>query len=71
MIESMSSIEENDARAIAALSEKLKVPEEEVVKVFRIELDRLSVQARIPNFLSVLAIRNTKSILHRNGCSRA
>lgn len=66
MTESISAMEESDVQAIAALSQKLKVPEEEVVKVFRIELDRLSVQARIPNFLSVLAMRNTRSILHRS-----
>jgi hypothetical protein len=63
MIEQVPRIQDDDARAVAALSEKLNLPEREVVEIYRIEFDRLAEQARIPNFLSVLAMRNTKSIL--------
>jgi hypothetical protein len=69
MIESGSRIQEDDARAVAALSEKLQLPEREVVEIYKIEFDRLAEQARIPNFLSVLAMRNTKSILRASGTS--
>jgi Protein of unknown function (DUF3562) len=67
MIESVSRIQDDDARAVAALSEKLQLPEREVVEIYKIEFDRLAEQARIPNFLSVLAMRNTKSILRSSG----
>jgi uncharacterized protein DUF3562 len=69
MIESVSRIQDDDARAVAALSEKLQLPEREVVEIYKIEFDRLAEQARIPNFLSVLAMRNTKSILRSSGTS--
>ena len=69
MIEAVSTIQDDDARAVAALSEKLNLPEREVVEIYRIEFDRLAEQARIPNFLSVLAMRNTKSILRASGSS--
>jgi hypothetical protein len=69
MIESVSRIHDDDARAVAALSEKLQLPEREVVEIYKIEFDRLAGQARIPNFLSVLAMRNTKSILRSSGTS--
>jgi hypothetical protein len=69
MMESVSRIQDDDARAVAALSEKLQLPEREVVEIYKIEFDRLAEQARIPNFLSVLAMRNTKSILRSSGTS--
>jgi hypothetical protein len=63
MTESVSKFEGDHARAIATLAEKLKIPQDEVVEIFRKEFDRLAVQARIPTFLVVLAMRNTRSIL--------
>jgi hypothetical protein len=69
MIESVSGIQDDDARAVAALSEKLQLPERQVVEIYKIEFERLAEQARIPNFLSVLAMRNTKSILRSSGTS--
>jgi hypothetical protein len=69
MNESLSKIQDDDARAVAALSEKLNLPEREVVEIYKIEFDRLAEQARIPNFLSVLAMRNTRSILRASGSS--
>jgi hypothetical protein len=62
-------MQDDDARAVAALSEKLNLPEREVVEIYKIEFDRLAEQARIPNFLSVLAMRNTRSILRASGSS--
>ncbi|HWX28803.1 MAG TPA: DUF3562 domain-containing protein [Steroidobacteraceae bacterium] len=69
MIEPVPRIQDDDARAVAALSEKLNLPEREVVEIYKIEFDRLAEQARIPNFLSVLAMRNTRSILRASGTS--
>jgi hypothetical protein len=71
MPESISSAEDDaqrgaddDAqRAIQALSEKLDVPELKVLEVYKTEYRRLSAQSRIATFVSVLAMRNTRSIL--------
>ena len=68
MKESVSGLE-NDARAIQALSEKLKVPERKVIEVYRTEFNRLAAQSRIETFLGVLAMRNTKSILRNSGAT--
>jgi hypothetical protein len=68
MTESVSSLE-NDARAIQALSEKLKVPELKVIEVYRTEFNRLAAQSRIETFLGVLAMRNTKSILRNTNAT--
>ena len=55
---------DNDhARAIATLSEKLQIPVHEVQEVYSKEFDRLASQARIELFLGVLTLRNTQSIL--------
>jgi hypothetical protein len=70
MTESVSKFEGDHATAIATLSEKLKIPKDEVVEIYRKEFDRLAVHARIPTFLVVLAMRNTRSIL-RAGRARA
>jgi hypothetical protein len=51
------------AQAIAALSEKLGVQANDVAAVFRSELDRLTAGARITNFLIILALSKTRSIL--------
>ena len=57
---------------IAALSDKLGVGTNEVAAVFRSELDRLAERARITNFLIVLALSKTRSILRaRSGHAAA
>jgi hypothetical protein len=54
--------------AIAALSDKLGVGTNEVAAVFRSELDQLTERARITNFLVVLALSKTRTLLRaRNG----
>ena len=67
MTETMSSLASADVRAITALSEKLKVPEDDVIEVYKTEFNRLAVEARIATFLSVLAMRNTRFILRGSG----
>jgi hypothetical protein len=66
-IAAQDKLENDHVRAIATLSEKLKVPEHEVVDIFRKEFDRLATHARISTFLIVLAMRNTRSILRGRG----
>ena len=63
MTESFSRLESDHVRVIASLSDKLKIPEHEVDAIYKREFDRLALQARIPTFLVVLAMRNTRSIL--------
>ena len=70
MTESVSSLEKDHVRAIATLSEKLRVPAYEVGEVYRKEFDRLAVGARIPTYLIVLAMSHTQSIL-RGGAGGA
>jgi hypothetical protein len=61
-------ISDDDAqRAIQALPEQLQVPEFKVLEVYKTEYIRLSSQSRIANFVSVLAMRNTRSILRNAG----
>jgi len=62
---------EDDSRAIQALSEQLQVPELKVTEVYRAEFSRLAAQSRIDTFLSVLAMRNTRSLLRRSGAATA
>ena len=59
-------------RAITALSDKLGVSATEVAAVFKSELARLAAGARITNFLIVLALSKTRTILRtRTGCVAA
>jgi hypothetical protein len=67
MPESIPSADDDAQRAIQALSEKLDVPEFKVLEVYKTEYRRLSAQSRIATFVSVLAIRNTRSILRDAG----
>jgi uncharacterized protein (DUF2126 family) len=67
MAESIPSADDDARRAIQALSEKLDVPELKVLEVYKTEYHRLSAQSRIPTFVSVLAMRNTRSILRDSG----
>lgn len=63
MPESIPSSDDDAQRAIQALSEKLDVPELKVLEVYKTEYRRLSAQSRIATYVSVLAMRNTRSIL--------
>jgi hypothetical protein len=63
MTEPESPLEADQVRAIAMISDKLQLPIGEVGEIYRKEFERLAVQARIPTFLVVLAMRNARSIL--------
>ena len=64
--------EKEHGQAIAALSAKLGVSAHDVAAIFRCELDRLAAGARITNFLIVLALSKTRSILRaRSGRAAA
>ena len=63
MPEPIPSSDEDAQRAIQALSEKLHVPELKVLEVYKTEYRRLSAESRIATFVSVLAMRNTRTIL--------
>jgi hypothetical protein len=67
MTESAFPPDEDRARTIKALSDKLQVPMQEVGEIYGREFDRLARGARIPTFLSVLAMSNTRSILREGG----
>ena len=67
MAESIPSSDDDARRAIQALSEKLDVPELKVLEVYKTEYSRLSAESRIATFVSVLAMRNTRSILRDSG----
>ena len=69
MTESVSRLENDHVRAIATLSDKLHVPVHEVGEIYKKEFDRLAEGARIPTFLVVLAMSNTRSILRGGGRS--
>ncbi len=70
MDESMSSAETYDAKALAALSEKLHVSASAVVEVYNGEFTRLQAQARVKTYVGVLAMSNTKDILHKTTSRR-
>jgi uncharacterized protein (DUF2126 family) len=67
MAESNPDSDDDARRAIQALSEQLDVPEVKVLEVYKTEYRRLSAQSRIATFVSVLAMRNTRSILRDSG----
>jgi uncharacterized protein DUF3562 len=67
MTESIPSSDDDARRAIQALSEQLDVPEVKVLEVYKTEYNRLSAESRIATFVSVLAMRNTRSILRDSG----
>jgi predicted metallopeptidase len=52
-----------DGVALQALSEKMNVHPLKVIEVYRAEFKRLAAQSRIDTFISVLAMRNTRSLL--------
>ena len=55
--------EASDERIIADLSQSFSVPFKNVQAIYREQLRRLAEGARIRTFLSVLAMRRTRSIL--------
>ena len=57
------NLDEDRDGAIVELSEKLHLPLNEVRKAYLQELDRLKSQARIHNFVEVLAVSSTRSVL--------
>ena len=67
MSESIERPEVDDPRAIRALSERHQVPELKVIELYKAEYRRLAAESRIANFLSVLAMRNTRAILRAGG----
>ena len=69
MIETVVPSDKEHMRAITALSDKLGIGANDVAAVFKSELARLAAGARITNFLIVLALSRTRSIL-RAGSGR-
>jgi len=59
-----------DAKAVAALSEELQVPADDVVEVYKHEFSRLHAQARIKTYVGILAMSNTKNILYKTTSRR-
>ena len=53
----------DQAQAIAAISDQLQLPVGQVGRVFQKEFERLKAQARISTYLTVLTMRNVRSIL--------
>lgn len=64
------SSEAYDANAVAALSEELHVPADDVVEVYKHEFSRLHAQARIKTYVGILAMSNTKNILYKTTSRR-
>ena len=56
-------MERSDARAIVALSGKWCVSMNDLANVYKTEFDRLAAGARVTEFLIVLALNRTRSIL--------
>ncbi len=54
---------ESNERAFQALADTLHVPKLKIIEVYKTEYGRIAAQARIDTFVSVLAMRNTRSIL--------
>lgn len=70
MIESHSPLETDHVAAAALISDKLRLPVDEVSKIYRSEFERLARTAHIPNFLVVLAMGNAKTILRNSTRAR-
>ncbi len=62
-IESELPLPKEHVQAIEALSEKLGVGTKDVAKVYKAEFEKLAAGARVTNFLIVLALNRTRSIL--------
>ena len=63
MAEIVSPSKSDQAQAIAAISDQLQLPVGQVGRVFQKEFERLKAQARITTYLTVLTMRNVRSIL--------
>jgi hypothetical protein len=55
---------------IAALSEQLHIPAKQVGEIYWKQLDLLTAQARIHDFVGVLALRNARAILRPRGARK-
>jgi hypothetical protein len=55
--------EQEHVEAIATLSDKLGLGMQDVAQVYTAEFERLAAGARVRNFLTVLALNRTRSIL--------
>jgi hypothetical protein len=58
-----ADLDPRQTRAIASLSDKLRLPFSDVRRAYLQELDALQAQARIRGFLQPLAFNRTRSIL--------
>lgn len=54
------------AQAIAHISEKMQIPLDEVHEIYSCEVSRLAAEARLHQFVSILAIGRTRSILRKS-----
>ncbi len=54
------------AQRIADLSEKMQVPFDEVHEIYTSEVNRLAAEARIQQFVSILAIGRTRTLLRQS-----
>ena len=61
---------ESSSDPIAALSRKFQVPAQKVEEVYSAQRERLSIDARIDEFITILAIRNARAILRASGLPR-
>ncbi len=66
MIKPISAVQTDHTRAIAHLCEQWRLPEDAVSQVFAREFERLATGARIATYIPILALNNTRSILHEN-----
>lgn len=63
MMESALTADKDRAKTIRTLSDQLQASVHEVGEIYRLEFDRLARGARIPTYLSVLAMSHTRAIL--------
>jgi len=54
------------SQTIAHLSEKMQVPLDRIQEIYAGEVDRLAAAARIQQFVSILAIGRTRTILRES-----
>jgi hypothetical protein len=70
MLESAPALDRQLTKAIGTLSSEFPIPVQDIAEIYRAEFDRLAQVARIPTYLGVLAMRNTRLIL-RGGATQA
>lgn len=54
------------AHAISILQREMQLSEEEIVRLYEAELEKLKDHAKIKDFLVVLVCRSVRDILHRH-----